>query len=462
MKEPKIRTKAFYKHFFVMLFTIAMQNVLIYAVNLADNIMLGKYSELAMAGTALVNQIQFLLQMLVQGTGEGIIVIASRHWGEGDIPSVKKVTGVGMKWGLAFSLVMFAGAFFFPAGVSALLTDKTPLITEAAKYLRIVAFTYPIFAVTNILLSALRSVETTRIGFTVSLVALFTNISLNYIFIFGKLGIPEMGIRGAAVATLISRAVELAIVLIYTFRIDKKIRLSLADLFGKYREMSKRFVKTGMPVILSSASWGIAMALQTAILGRMTDSVVPANSIAATVFSIVTVFIYGSSTASCVALGKTIGKDRMDVREGLMTSEEAFANIKRKSIVLELFMLSFGFITSLVLFLLKNPIIGFYNISPETKALADNFIKVLCVTVIGTAYQMPTLNGIIRAGGDTSFVFYNDLIFMWGIVLPASFIAAFVLKLSPVIVFICLKSDQVLKCVVALFKVNRFKFIKDI
>lgn len=458
----KTRNKLFYKSFFTMLLTIALQNVLVYGVNLADNIMLGKYSELAMSGTALVNQIQYLLQMLITGTGEGIIVIAARHWGEGDIPSIKRASSVGMRWALVFSGVMFAAAFFFPNQVLGILTDKDALIAEAAKYLKIIAFTYPVFAVTNILLATLRSVETTKIGFWISLTTLITNIALNYILIFGKLSAPEMGIRGAAVATLISRVIELAIVTVYVAFVDKKLHLKLRDYLKNNGNMLRRFVRVGVPVILSSASWGVAMGLQTAILGRMEDAVVPANSISATVFSIVTVFIYGSATAASVALGKMIGEDRKSVAAGIMKNEDSIAEIKKKSRALQLIFLGLGIVTSLILFSIKGLIISFYDVAPETKVLADQFMTVLSVTVIGTAYQMPSLSGIIRAGGDTGFVFYNDLIFMWGIVLPSSFAAAFLLRLSPVIVFICLKSDQIIKCAVAVIKVNRFRWLKDI
>ena len=213
---------------------------------------------------------------------------------------------------------------------------------------------------------------------------------------------------------------------------------------------------------MSSASWGIAMALQTAILGRLDSTVIPANSISSTVFSIVTVFIYGSSTAAAVALGKRIGEHKKAVSEGMITEHEITADIKTKARQLQLIFLSLGLLTSLLLFVLKDFIIDFYDISDGTKKLAQYFMTVLSVTVIGTSYQMPSLTGIIRAGGETDFVFYNDLIFMWGLVLPSSFAAAFLLDLSPVIVFICLKSDQILKCFVAVFKVNRFNWIKDI
>ena len=456
------KNKLFYKSFFLMLLSIAMQNVLVYSVNLADNIMLGRYSEQAMSGVGLVNQIQFLLQMLITGTGEGITVIAARHWGEGDIPSIKRVAGVGMRFALVFSGVMFLCALIFPETVVGILTDKKEFIAEGAKYLRIVAFTYPVFAVTNILLSTLRSVETTRIGLWISVISLLTNVSLNYILIFGKLGFPAMGVEGAAAATLISRAVELIIVAVYAFMLDKKIRLKLRDFFVCTGDMTKRFVKTSVPVILSGASWGIAMGLQTAILGRLDESVVPANSIATTVFSLVTVFIYGSATAASVALGKTIGEDRKSVSEGLLDKGASLDGIRKKAKTLQLTFLALGILTSILLFSIKDLIIGFYDIAPATEKLAQQFMCVLCVTVIGTSYQMPCLTGIVRAGGDTGFVFYNDLIFMWGIVLPASFLSAFVFDFSPLVVFICLKSDQVLKCLVAVFKVNRYRWIKDI
>lgn len=458
----KTENKNFYKSFFIMLVTIAMQNMLVYGVNLADNIMLGSYSELAMSGASLVNQIQFLLQMLIGGVGDGIIVIASRHWGEGDVGSVKRASSVGMRWGLAFAAVMLAAALFFPTQALGILTNKADLIEEAARYLGIIGFTYPIFALTNILLATLRSVETTRIGFFISLSTLITNVALNYILIFGNFGAPEMGIRGAATATLISRIIELVIVTIYAVFADRKLHLRLRDFFINCGDMTKRFLKTSVPVILSGASWGIAMGLQTAILGRLDNSVVPANSIAATVFSLVTVFIYGSASASSVALGKSIGENKKAVSAGLMTSEENFSDIKSKAHVLQIVYLALGIITAAVLFMLKGFIIRFYDISPETAVLADRFMCVLCVTVIGTAYQMPALSGIVRAGGDTGFVFRNDLIFMWGIVLPSSFVAAFLLKFDPVIVFLCLKSDQILKCAVASVKVNRFKWIRDI
>lgn len=204
------------------------------------------------------------------------------------------------------------------------------------------------------------------------------------------------------------------------------------------------------------------MSLQTAILGRLTDPVISANSIASTVFQIMSVFIYGAATASSVMIGKTIGEARTMTEE--MSEEDAFSalktEIKHRVSRMQLIYIAMGAVTGLAIFFSRGFIISLYDISAETKELAMQFMAVLSVTVVGTAYQMTCLTGIVRGGGDTNFVFYNDIIFMWGIVLPCSFIAAFVLKLSPVLIFIVLKSDQIIKCLVAVVKVNRYRWIK--
>ena len=442
--------KSFYKRYAMLALTIALQNVIVFGVNLADNVMMGGYSEISLSAVALVNQIQFFLQMLVMGTGDGIVVLASRYWGKGDTKSIKKVAGVGMLIGLAAATLLFIAVFAAPESVLGLLTDKKDVIAEATRYMKIICFTYFFFAMTNILLAVLRSVETAKIGFFVSLAALVINISLNYVLIYGKFGAPELGIVGAAVATLIARIVEFAIVVIYLAKRDKKLMLKLKDFFKLDKEYIVQFFKVSAPVVLSNASWGIAMAMQTSILGRLEAAVLPANSISATVFQILSVFLYGSASATSVLIGKSIGEKK--------TQE----TIKRYSKLLQIIFVSLGLFTATGIFLFKDFIINFYNIAPETRQLALNFMTVLSVTVIGTSYQMPCLTGIVRGGGDTRFVLFNDIIFMWCIVLPASALSAFVFHLPSIVVFMCLKSDQILKCFVAIVKVNRFKWMKKI
>ena len=450
--------KDFQKRFWRMLIVIALQNMIVYGVSLLDNIMIGGYTELALQGVALVNQIQFLLQMLIGGASDGTIVLASRFWGEKNLEGIKKTAKVALRVALGLATVMFIFVFFFPSAALGILTDKPHVIAEGTKYMRIVCFSYFFFAATQVLLGMLRSVETAWVGFMNSLAALCINGILNYILIYGHFGAPEMGAAGAAVATLVSRITEFVIVVIYLVFFDKKLHLKAADLLSVSidKEIFRKYIKAGLPVILSGGSWGIAQGMQTAILGRLTDSVISANSISATVFSIMSVLLYGSATATSVMIGKTIGQWSEAGRD----EASLLSEIKVRSKWLQIRFLILGVITGIGLFVMKDIIIGAYNILPETRELALLFMTVLSITVVGTSYQMPCLTGIVRGGGDTKFVLYNDLIFMWCIVLPSAFLAAFVFELHPVIVFTCLKCDQILKCSVAVVKVNRYKWVK--
>ncbi len=444
-----VKDKGFYKTFFVLTLSIALQNVIVFSVNLADNIMLGAYNETALSGVALVNQIQFLLQMLIMGIGEGMIVLAARYWGRGDIESIRKVTNIGLRLGIICSLLLFSAVFFFPDFCLGLFTNDAAVIGEGVQYLKIICFSYLFFAMTNVLISTLRSVETVKIAFIVSFSTLIINVCLNYVLIYGNFGAPRLGARGAAIATLTARIIEFIIMFVYIKYFDKKILLRMKHLKKIDFTYLKSFFKIGIPVVASNALWGIAMGVQTAILGHMGAAAIAANSIATTIFQILSVVAYGSSSATAVVIGKTIGEGKNDL-------------VKQYAVTLQMLYLGIGIASGIGLYLFKDFILQFYTISEETRQLALQFITVLSVTIIGTTYEVACLVGIVRSGGDTKFVLYNDTIFMWMIVIPASALSAFVFHLSPLIVFICLKSDQILKCFVAVIKVNRFRWIRNI
>jgi len=443
------RDKNFYKQFFSMLFFIAGQNLIVFSVNLADNVMLGNFSESALSGVALANQVQFLLQMIVNGIGEGVVVIASQYWGKRETKPIGLVTGVGMRVALVAGMVFLLAGLFIPEFVLGLLSTDQAIITEGVKYMRIISFTYVAFAFSSVLLATMRSVENVRIGMIVSSSALVVNVFLNYCLIFGRLGFPRLGVEGAAIATLVARLMELIIVAVYAVRFDKKVCMKLKSLFATSAALTKDYRKHATPVILSGFSWGVAMFLQTAILGRMGSASVAANSIASSLFSVISVVCYGSANAASVYTGKLVGAGNMEkLRESTRTLQAIF--------------LCIGLVSGAAIFLCRDLIISLYNVQPSTQALSRQFISVLAVTIVGTSYQVACLTGIVRGGGHTKFVFYNDLIFMWGLVLPLSFFGAFVWKLDPAVVFCFLKCDQILKCLVAVFEVNSYRWIKKL
>jgi len=444
-----VRDRTFYRTFFSLTFVIALQNLIAFGVNLTDSLMLGAYSELSLSGAAICNQIIFLLQMVLGGIVTGMVVIAAQYWGKKQVEPIKRIFAVAFWLAAGTSFIITAVCLIAPEQVLGLLTNVPSVIKEGAKFLKIISLTYCIFAVTTVILGVLRSVETVKIGFWVSLSTFVLNIIFNYIFIYGKFGAPRMGIRGSAFSTLIARAAELVIVLCYAAFIDKKLKLRFKNILAIERGYIKDFIKTGLPTVLSSTFWGIAMGAQGAILGRLGASAIAASSIATTLFQMASIVSYGSATASNVVIGKAVGQGDI-------------GKIRQYTKTLQILFLFIGAGTSLALFTGKLFILDFYNISQQTRSLAGTFILILCITVIGTSYQMAVLTGIVSGGGDTKFVLFNDIIFMWFIVLPLAVLSAFVFKMPVMVTFIVLKSDQIMKCAVAVVKVNRFKWIKKL
>lgn len=432
-----------------MLVVLALQNLVVSSVNLADNVMIGGHSETGLSAVALANQFIFLLQMFAVGIGDGIIVLGSQYWGQKNIKVIRRIYSIGVWIGAILGTLFFLLSFLAPEFCLRLFTNDLELIRVGAEYIRILSFTCIPFALMNILLSCLRSVETVRIGFITSILSLGTNILLNYTLIYGNLGAPELGVQGAAIATLVARVLEFAVIAVYVLFIDKKIQMKLKHFLRFDVELFKDFVRTGLPVFLTNAVWGLAVAVQAGILGRMSASVVAANSISATVFQLLSALAFAPASASAVIIGKTIGENRID-------------DAKQYSKTLQILYLMIGAATGILLFFSKDLVLGFYNVSAETAELSRQFITALSIMVVGTAYQVPVANGIIRGSGDTKYSFIVDTLFMWLLVIPSAALSAFVFQFPPIVVFICLKADNFLKVIPAFFKVNFFHKIKQL
>lgn len=453
------KDKTFYKGFFAVWTVLVIHNIITLGVNLLDNVMVSAYSEAAMAGVSAVNQVQFLFQQLLMGAGDAAVTLSSQYWGQKRTEPIKKIATGALLLGGVLSLIFFLAAAITPEGVVSMFTKDPAIHGAGVEYIRIMKYSYLIFALTHILLAVLRSVETVKIGFWVSLSTLIVNGGLNFLLIEGHLGFPRLGVTGAAIATLSARVMELVVVLAYLLCLDKKLRFRIKDLIRWDKLLLKDYMKLAPSFLATSLLFGGAVMLQTVILGHMdagdgAGSTIAANSIASTLFQMLKVAIVGASSAAAVLIGKAIGSGKMDV-------------IKSYAQTLQLMFLGIGVCTTTLLFLLRVPIVNLYasispDMTPETCRMALDFILVLCVTGFGTAYQMPVATGIIRGGGDAKFVMINDLISIWGIVIPVSLLAAFVFNWPPVVVIACLNADQVFKCGAACIKVNRYKWMKKL
>ncbi len=436
-------------NFYSIYIPLILQNVVTLSVNLADNIMLGAYSETALAGVAAVNQIQFVYQQLITALGDGLVIFGSQYWGNGQIQPIKKISASAMQGALIFAAVLFALVSLFPQQAVGIFTTDSMIIREGRAYLEIIRFTYLFFAVTQLLLAAVRSTETVKIAFGLSILTFFVNCGINYLLIFGNFGAPKLGVQGAAIGTLLARITECAVLIFYLYKKEQKLKIRFRDFLQFDKKLSKEYYKLTLPMLVVQGLWGLNTALQTVILGHMTAAAIAANSAASTLFLMVKSAAVGAASSASVIIGKAIGT-------GDMAKVHEYARKLQKRFVV------IGLLSGVLLYFLRIPVLSLYDLSPETMEMANTFLIILSVICVGMSYQMPTNNGIIRGGGNALFVVKMDLISIWAIVLPLSFVMAFVVKASPAVVVCCLNADQIFKCVPAYLKSHYGKWIRKL
>lgn len=446
-----IRDKSFYRTFFILALSLALQNLLVYGVNMMDTLMLGRYSQDAMSGVSLCNQVQFLLQMLVQGAGEGAVVLGAQYWGKNKLEPIPHIIGAALRFGGSLSVVLFVVVLFFPGQVLGLLSNDSAVIAEGMAYFRIICFSYIIFTVTNILVASLRSIGIVKIGYIISFSTLCINVCLNYLLIYGHFGFPELGVQGAAIATLVSRTVELIIVIHYLKYGENRLNLTPKKLISIDTSYIRDYFNISSPVLINQALWGVAQMVQTGILGHLGGDTIAANALAVQTYQILSVVAYGSASASSIVVGRYIGANQQkELRSLVKTLEALFVTI--------------GLVSGLAIFLAAGPLLMLMSSSLTERAqnLSQQFITVIALTTVGTSYQMACDNGIIRGGGDTAFSAKMNLFSMWLIVVPISAMAAYWWEAPPIVVFFLLKWDQLYKIIPVSIRLHSWKWVRSV
>ena len=444
------RDRAFYKNLFILALPIALQNLVTFAIGFADSVMISSLGDSSVSGVYMANQIQTLLQLSLGGIEGAILVLGAQYYGRGDTERVRKVAAIGMRLAFIFGIMLTFVCFFFPKGIISLFTDKLEIVDTGMVYLKTLCLSFPFFCITQSLIASLRSVESARVGLYVSVVSLIVNVFLNYLLIFGKWGFPELGVWGAAIATLVSRIAEAGLISAFFLIFDKKLSFKLSYLLALDKKLFSDFLKYGAPIFLGQLVWSCNVLAQSAIMGRQSAAgTVAALSVANTMHNLAYVVMNGMSNATGIITGKTVGQGEEEkMREYAKTVQILF--------------LGLGLLTGTVIQLVKNPFISLYaRLSPAAVRQARLLINVISVTIVGTCYQAACLFGLVKSGGDVSFVFKCDCFFVFLVVLPSA-LAATRLGAPPWLVYACLKSDQILKCFVAALKINKYRWMKNL
>jgi len=435
-----VKDKQFYKTLLLIAIPVALQNLLSFAVNMLDTVMVGSLGDVTLSATSLANQVSTYMMMIVRGLGGGAAMMISQYWGKQDIKRIKSIFGIGMKASIVISLIATVLILVMPEIMMGIFTNDPEIVAEGIKYLTIVAFSYVIYAISQSLVGMLRCVEIVRIGLWTSIAAFVVNVVSNYVLIFGKLGFAPMGITGAAIATLLSRVVECLIVLVYIVFFDKKLHLKLRDILENDWQLWKDYLKHGLPIASGDFLWGLVGVFKAVIIGHLMASAISANSISEVVLQLATIFIGGLSSAACIMIGKTVGAKQYDkTREYAKT--------------LQILFFGFGFFAMIFTLLIRQPIISLYDVSAEAKAYAMEFLFYGALTIWGTSYAASCFVGINRGSGDARFVVVTDMICGWLIVLPLMFLALKMGWPAP-IVFLMSRIDQFLKMGIAFVRLN--------
>lgn len=451
-----VKDKNFYKSLLLVGLPVAFQSLVSLGVIFLDNIMVGRIpaaggfnTQLAIAAVAQANIITTLFAFFIKGLSGGASLMISQYWGKGDKARIKSVFSIILIIGFSVASAAVLAVFFFPQSVMKIVTNDPAIIREGAKYIKIVCLMYVFYTLTETLIAMLRCVEIVSVTLYISCSSLFVNLFFNYALIYGKFGLPELGIEGAAIATVITKTIEFIIVCAFTFFIQKRIDYKLSDLFRIEKVMWKDYVKYGLPVIVGDMQWGLVGVLRGIIIGRLGEQMISANNIAEIIMQLASIFTTGLGAAACVIVGKTVGeKDYVKTRQYSNTLQVLFA--------------SFGFLMCTILFFLRGSLVAMYNIPPDTAAYAKTFIGIGSFTLLGTFYHATCFTGINRGAGDSKFVFKVDMVCGWLVVLPVTYLNAFIFKAPLPIIFLSTKIDQCFKWFIAFLRLLGNKWIKNV
>ena len=449
----KAEKRAFYKHALWIMLPIALQNLMDTAVNTADVLMLSQVSQNAMSASSLAVNVAFILNNLVFGLSSASAVMAAQYWGKGDRASVERVLGMSVRTGVLVSVLFALAAAIFPRQIMQIFTDKPELISEGIPYLQAVSASYVLGSFAQIYLSVMRSVERVMMSAIVHCSAVLMNVALNACFIFGIGPFPELGIVGVALATTITRAIEV-LVCVIDGALCKRVTLRLKYLLARGGQLMKDFLRMAIPAAGNDIIWGLAFSVYSVILGHLSSDIVAANTVASVVRNLGTVLCFGTASAAGIILGKTMGENQLE-------KARLYA---RRFVGMAIWTALIGGAVILLLRPLVLEFMGVY-VKDATELAREELNIMLFINayyIMGISLNTMLICGIFRAGGDVRYGLICDTISMWGYAVPVGLLCAFVFKLPEMWVYFILCLDEFVKLPVNFWYYGKRRWLKNI
>jgi len=444
-----VKDKGFYKNVAKIAIPIALQGLITSGVNMMDTIMVGQLGEPELSAVSLANQFITIFHIFCMGIGMGASVLVARYFGMRDNSALKKTVAIMLRLCLGLSVLFCVGTLLFPSLIMKIYISKPLIVGYGATYLRYSVISYFLLGLSLTCTIVLRNVGQVRIPLYTSVGAFFINVGANYIFIFGKLGIPKMGVAGAAIGTLIARIFEFAVICGYLFFKDTKINFRINDLFLKVGGIWREYIRISIPVLISDGILALGNNAVAMVIGRLGESFVSANAVTMVTQQLSSVFTQGISQAGAIITGYTLGEGD---REKAQRQGYGFLGVG----------IFFGLVAAAIIMIISGPIISAYELSPETIKIAKQLMLSIAVIIVFQAANSIMTKGVLRGGGDTKMLMLTDNIFLWVASVPLGIVAGLVLHLPAFWIYFALKIDQVLKAVWCVIRLKSGKWIKKI
>jgi len=426
-----MKNDRFYSQIFKLVLPIIIQNLLSAAVSSADVVMLNYVGQSSISAVSLASNYASVLFMVFYGLGTGATILCAQYYGKKDMKAIQTVEGIALRFSLVISLCFAGLAAFAPEAMMRFFTNDSELIAIGASYLRFMSISYLCWGITEVYLAVLRSIGKVMISTAMNVLAFSLNIFLNAVFIFGLFGAPRLGAMGVALATSLSRLIELAACLVVSF-FSKDIKLDFKYLFVKNKMLFSDFIRLSLPALGNDIIWSVGFSMYSVILGHLGTDAVAANSLVVVVRNFGTILCFGMASAGGILLGNIIGENKPEeAREGA-----------RKLMKLTVIT---GAVGGLIILAATPFVLSYASLSEQAMSYLKYMLLINTYYVMGAAVNTTLIAGVFRAGGDSRFGFICDTIDMWCYAVPLGFLAAFVLRLPVMWVYFLLCTDEFVK-----------------
>lgn len=429
---------------------LMLQNLIDTLVNSADTVMLGYVDQTAMSASSLANEFVFVLSCFYFGLTTGTSVLCAQYYGKGDKKTLEKIIGIAIRTTIIISIVFFLTGFFFPGTIMRIFSDSDATVEAGIKYLRVVSFSFLFDGIARVYIGAVRSIGKVVFPSVCCVVSLATNVFFNAAFIFGFGFFPKLGLVGVAIGTVIARAVEAALCIVYSC-VAKEARIRIQYLFSRSGILFRDFMKICLPSVGNDIVWALATAVFASILGHIDDDIVAANAVAIMIVNIGAIAARGFAGATTIIIGQTLGKN-----------EKETTKIYAKRMLL--LTLLVGVLGCIIMILIRPFILDFYSDKLTATALRYLSIMIFMTTyrLIGEGINTCLICGCFRGGGDSKYGLYMDCIMMWGVAIPIMALAAYVLKLPPIWVYFAMTLDELEKMPFIFIHYRKYKWLNNI